>query len=1043
MSEANSPQLTATTDLEAFGIQLVSQDSLERHIGERADKAMLEREAEIEQKRLEKAQVQLKKVQEKLYAMQKKLASPRTKISERRTLTGEIQWCQENELAAVQKDITDIQGRMDRAGSAQLESETRNEFLVRTGKITAFGNATAFAHDTSDVVSHQHLRTPGFAAASVPLVVEKHGEENEINPSGLSGTGPDACDKRIHEHDRDNVPDSERNMDDGDELFYQKRLRDWAERRAAARTAASIYETSKTTSETSEVDSGSSEMESEWQRPHPTIPDAVLNSDFRIPGDIYPSLFDYQKTCVQWLWELHQQKAGGIIGDEMGLGKTIQIIAFLAGLHYSGRLTKPVLVVCPATVLAQWVNEFHRWWPPLRTVILHATGSGMSKPQLEALEKDIEGELEAFSLLGSKANASAQEIVNRIFNKGHVLITTYVGLRIYSRYILPRQWGYVVLDEGHKIRNPDSAISLACKQLKTHNRIILSGTPIQNNLVELWSLFDFVFPGRLGTLPVFQTQFSVPINLGGYANATNVQVQTGYKCAVVLRDLVAPYLLRRLKADVARDLPKKHEMVLFCKLTAWQQRKYEEFLQSGDLQSIMSGKRQMLYGVDILRKICNHPDLVDRVILERKKGYGDPAKSGKMQVVRTLLDLWTAEGHRTLLFSQTRQMLDILENFLTTLGYRFLRMDGNTPIGQRQLLVDAFNEDASIPVFLLTTKVGGLGVNLTGADRVIIYDPDWNPSTDMQARERAWRLGQKKDVTIYRLMIAGSIEEKIYHRQIFKQFLTNKILKDPKQRRFFKMNELHDLFTLGDQNDKGSETADLFNGTERAFGGKERRLAKLVKGNDDDFYSVASMSGVSGLEKFQGEKEVDKDEKVMEGLLSSGIHSALEHDSIMLASSPVSAMAEREANRVAEEAVQALKRSRRRARGEIGVPTWTGRNGFAGKTPTELKVAPGIFSKPSPSPIASLSILKQLRSKKDDEQAQEMTEDVGKAELVARISAYLSQQPELFSKSGAIIESLGLELKGQQDMATVRLMLRLIANWSKERGGWVLKEEFK
>ncbi|KAH9245779.1 hypothetical protein BASA81_016716 [Batrachochytrium salamandrivorans] len=287
----------------------------------------------------------------------------------------------------------------------------------------------------------------------------------------------------------------------------------------------------------------------------------------------------------------------------------------------------------------------------------------------------------------------------------------------------------------------------------------------------------FVFPGRLGTLPVFQTQFSVPISLGGYANASNIQVQTAYKCACILRDLISPYMLRRMKSDVASDLPKKSEQVLFCRLSHIQRREYELFLSTN-----------------------------------RPADYGAVEKSGKMIVVKALLQMWKSQGHRVLLFSQTRQMLDILESFIRNEGYVFLRMDGTTPIQQRSRLVDSFNYDESRFVFLLTTKVGGLGINLTSANRVIIFDPDWNPSTDMQARERAWRLGQKKSVTIYRLMTSGTIEEKIYHRQIFKQFLTNKILKDPRQRRFFKSNDLHDLFVLGGQEETTTETGDLFGG---------------------------------------------------------------------------------------------------------------------------------------------------------------------------------------------------------------------------------------
>jgi DNA excision repair protein ERCC-6 len=357
--------------------------------------------------------------------------------------------------------------------------------------------------------------------------------------------------------------------------------------------------------------------------------------------------------------------------------------------------------------------------------------------------------------------------------KANIIVTTYESIRQYRKQIMNRSsWGFVVLDEGHKIRNPDADITLCCKQFPSPFRIILSGTPIQNNLTELWSLFDFVFPGRLGTLPVFQTQFAVPIRLGGYANASAIQVQAAYKCACILRDLINPYLLRRLKVDVAQWMPKKNEQVLFCKLTAAQRAIYEDFIQSAELQAIFDGKRRIFYGIDILRKICNHPDLlmllsnpggkkqssaIVKHSAQQDQRFGDYRKSGKMLVVHSLLQQWREQGHRVLLFTQTRQMQDILEKMVRQMGITYRRMDGTTPVSTRIPLVDEFNRDNGIFLFLLTTRVGGLGVSLTGANRLIIYDPDWNPSTDIQARERAWRLGQQRDVTIYRLMTSGTI----------------------------------------------------------------------------------------------------------------------------------------------------------------------------------------------------------------------------------------------------------------------------------------------
>lgn len=351
--------------------------------------------------------------------------------------------------------------------------------------------------------------------------------------------------------------------------------------------------------------------------------DVVFQGGYQIPEYIYSKLFDYQRTAIKWLWELHTQRAGGIMGDEMGLGKTIQITAFLAGLHHSG-LFRPSLIVCPATMLRQWLRELREWYPEFRVAILH--DSARSK--------------------GSGA-LSRSDVVRRITSSGAgILITTYDHLRICKRELLRVKWGYAILDEGHKIRNPDAEVTLAAKQLLTVHRIILSGSPIQNRLVELWSLFDFVFPGKLGTLPVFQAQFAIPIQQGGYANASSLQVATAYKCAVVLRDMVSPYLIRRKKADVAQALPKKTERVLFCSLTNVQRDMYVSYLASKELGEILNGDRGALIGIDILRKICNHPDLLEKGAWDSAQDYGNPERSGKMLVLDKVLTHWIANEQK-------------------------------------------------------------------------------------------------------------------------------------------------------------------------------------------------------------------------------------------------------------------------------------------------------------------------------------------------------------------------------------------------------------
>ena len=751
-------------------------------------------------------------------------------------------------------------------------------------------------------------------------------------------------------------------LDDGNEKLYQARLRSWVKRRSQARAkakakrAAKLHGGGDDSEDGSDLDDASDE---EWYLPHPTQPDVEIKEGFHIPGDIYPSLFEYQKTGVQWLCELYSQQTGGIIGDEMGLGKTIQVISFLAGLHYSKKLTKPVIVVTPATVMKQWVNEFRRWWPPLRVSILHTSGSGMLNVRGEdRVEREIE-EIENFRdphrARPSKSNDGAGRIVETVLNHGHVLVTTYAGLQTYANLLIPVNWDYAVLDEGHKIRNPNAGITIYCKELRTANRVILSGTPMQNNLTELWSLFDFVFPMRLGTLLNFKQQFDVPIRMGGYANASNLEVQTAIECAARLKDAISPFLLQRLKVDVAADLPKKSEQVLFCKLTKSQRQAYEDYLNSADVKAIMGGQLRSFSGIEKLRKICNHPDLVDREILKRKPNYhyGSPTKSGKMQVVKALLEVWRRDGHKTLLFAQQKIVLDILEKFINSLGgFKYRRMDGDSQIEHRQGLVDEFNHSPDLHVFLLTTKVGGLGVNLTGADRVIIFDPDWNPSTDTQARERAWRLGQKREVTIYRLMTAGTIEEKIYHRQLFKQFLANKILKDPNQRQAFPMKDLHDLFTFGGEDGEVTETGEMFKGTEtKLVNGDSHDSDGNARASKDDVgkrqpdqsdtAQIRDMAGIACFEEF-AEPESDKasvnDKRIMEGILAgSGVHSALEHDDIVNGKRTKGVQADpettrRNAQKYAAKAAAELMRAGEVARTvPVGTPTWTGTHGVTGR----------------------------------------------------------------------------------------------------------------
>ncbi|KAF0901180.1 hypothetical protein E2562_038190 [Oryza meyeriana var. granulata] len=672
------------------------------------------------------------------------------------------------------------------------------------------------------------------------------------------------------------------------------------------------------------------------------LPDVTLEGGLRIPGTIYTQLFDYQKVGVQWLWELHCQRAGGIIGDEMGLGKTVQVLSFLGSLHNSG-LYKPSIVVCPVTLLQQWRREASRWYPKFKVEILHDSANSSAKKSKRHSDSDSEaswdGNQEEEEVARAKPAKKWDDLISRVVNLGSgLLLTTYEQLRILGEKLLDIEWGYAVLDEGHRIRNPNAEVTLVSKQLQTVHRIIMTGAPIQNKLSELWSLFDFVFPGKLGVLPVFEAEFSVPITVGGYANATPLQVSTAYRCAVVLRDLVMPYLLRRMKADVNAQLPKKTEHVLFCSLTPEQRATYRAFLASSEVEQIFDGNRNSLYGIDVLRKICNHPDLLEREHAAQNPDYGNPERSGKMKVVEQVLKVWKEQGHRVLFFTQTQQMLDIVENFLTACDYQYRRMDGLTPAKQRMALIDEFNNTDEIFIFILTTKVGGLGTNLTGANRIILYDPDWNPSTDMQARERAWRIGQTRDVTVYRLITRGTIEEKVYHRQIYKHFLTNKVLKDPQQRRFFKARDMKDLFTLQDDDSNCStETSNIFSQLS-----EDVNIGVPSDKQQDHLCALSATPTTSGTEPSssmhrQGKEDHSSDQadeecNILKSLFDAqGIHSAINHDAIMNANDDQKLRLEAEATQVAQRAAEALRQSRMlRSHESFSVPTWTGRAGAAG-----------------------------------------------------------------------------------------------------------------
>ena len=797
------------------------------------------------------------------------------------------------------------------------------------------------------------------------------------------------------------------------------------------------------------------------------VEDEELSHGIRLPGRLWQKLYEHQRVCVDWLCGLHAQEVGGIIGDDMGLGKTLQVVSLFAALQRSGQ-AGACLVVAPATVLRQWKRELNRWAPEIKTVaILHSSGGVDSSERVATVRR----------VCAAQAASACT-----------VLVTSYEMMRLQASVLLAQRWQYVVLDEGHKIRNPDAEVTLVAKRFNTGHRLILTGAPIQNRLNELWSLFDFVFPGRLGTLPTFDEQFALPIASGAYANASNFKVQAAYQCSVVLRDLIRPYLLRRTKADVQLCLPDKSEQVLFCQLTDEQRDTYELFLRSDLVARVLMGRANAFSALTSVLKVCNHPHLLNWDAEDQQSDvrYGDWQLSGKMSVMRQVLSLWHGRGDRALVFCQTRQMLDIVQAFVAQ-QYTFRRLDGTTPVSARLHLIDEYNEDTSIFAFLLTTRAGGLGINLTGANRVLLMDPDWNPANDLQARERAYRIGQQRAVTVYRLVTAGTLEEKVYQRQVFKQVLSNNVLKDPKQtRRVFKPRDLRDLLAppVSATAAEGTETADLFASaeqitaaTEEAGAGGSVVAAATHHGGASSSSSPgparAALTATARPPSAGSNATVDGGDAAQAAAASSGetgflsrllrgelVASALDHDAVVgdAAQKPSNNTAAVEAKRVAERAAASLQDSfERRRHDQLSVPTWTGRNGSGGlprrfgSTPNPALARSGGAAATQTAASGSSSFFAQTQgdtaavgSASLLERIRERQEATGQVDPEAQASRVLQRLCAFLARRGGRASSAQLVSEFQSADVDARLLKSLLKQCAaKDAGGsWVLKPSF-
>nr|XP_028949177.1 protein CHROMATIN REMODELING 24-like [Malus domestica] len=546
-----------------------------------------------------------------------------------------------------------------------------------------------------------------------------------------------------------------------------------------------------------------------------------VTSTYKLPGKIATMLFPHQRDGLKWLWSLHCQGKGGILGDDMGLGKTMQICSFLAGLFHS-RLTKRVMLVAPKTLLSHWIKEL--------------SSVGLTDKIRE--------------YYGTCAKARKYELQYVLQDKG-ILLTTYDIVRVNSKSLRGDDyvhddgrediiWDYMILDEvrlGHLIKNPSTQRAKSLLEIPCAHRIIVSGTPLQNNLKELWALFNFCCPELLGDKKCFKEQFESLIVRGNEKNASDREKHIGSTVAKELRERIKPFFLRRLKNEVFNEdsdqtsakLSKKHEIIVWLRLTGCQRKLYEAFLKSELVLSAFDGSP--LAALTILKKICDHPLLLTKRaaedVLEEMDSMLKPDEtcmaeklamyiadvaeredfdekhanlSCKISFILSLLENLIPQGHNVLIFSQTRKMLNLIQESLVSHGYKccaeFVRIDGTTKAIDRMRVVNDFLEGNGAPIFLLTSQVGGLGLTLTRADRVIVVDPAWNPSTDNQSVDRAYRIRQNKDVIVYRLMTCGTVEEKIYKTEIYKGGLFKTATEHKEQKNRFGTLDLRELFSL-------------------------------------------------------------------------------------------------------------------------------------------------------------------------------------------------------------------------------------------------------
>ncbi|KAA1471088.1 DNA repair protein, SNF2 family [Dentipellis sp. KUC8613] len=560
--------------------------------------------------------------------------------------------------------------------------------------------------------------------------------------------------------------------------------------------------------------------------PHKSLKELLGGKDKKKRNDKVPVVIDprlskvlrpHQVEGVKFLYKcttgmVVENQYGCIMADEMGLGKTLQCIALLWTLvKQSPHANKPTIdkciIACPSSLVRNWANELVKWLGKDTIAALAVDGKGTKAELLEKVARWVA--------------ASGRNVTQP------VMIVSYETLRTLTTYLANCRIGLLLCDEGHRLKNSESLTFQALDSLDVKRRVILSGTPIQNDLSEYFSLLNFANPNFLGSKGDFRKNFENAIIRGRDADATDLVKAESEKKLKELGNLASKFIIRRTNDLLSKYLPVKYEQVVFCGLSDFQLALYRLFISSPEIKALLRGaESQPLKAINILKKLCNHPELLDlprdlrgsdNLIPEGFCGAGADSNarnrggksldvhcewSGKFLVLERFLHrIRTETNDKIVLISNYTQTLDIFERLLRSKKYGYFRLDGTMTINKRQKLVDQFNNpEGKEFVFLLSSKAGGCGINLIGANRLILFDPDWNPAADQQALARVWRDGQKKECFVYRFISTGTIEEKIFQRQANKQALSSAVVDEKEDtERHFSLDSLRQLFLFNEK----------------------------------------------------------------------------------------------------------------------------------------------------------------------------------------------------------------------------------------------------